>query len=171
MTGSASLLPNEVPPTRTPVTPEQMYQALQSAWPSVIGGTPSRQSLLVLLSQWSLETGNGASMVQFNVGNFKAPHKGSDGGVFCQFMTTEVENGVTVHVSQPFAAYPDLVSGVTAYLSAMHGRFGGAWAYVLSGNLDGFAQALKDQGYYTASESSYAAGLEARYATLNSQIA
>jgi hypothetical protein len=41
---------------------------------------------------------------------------------------------------------------------------------VLSGDVDGFAQALKDQGYYTADEAQYAAGLEARYASLDAVI-
>jgi hypothetical protein len=165
----AGLLPNEVPPTKTPVTPEQMYQALEAAWPNIIGDSPSRESLLVLMSQWAVETRNGADMVQWNPGNFKAPKMGSDGNAFCQYMTTEVIKGTTVHLLQPFRAYASLSAGVNAYLSAMHSRFSKAWAYVESGDLDGFAQALKDQGYYTQTESVYAAALQGRYDLMERQ--
>jgi len=144
-----------------------MYAALAAAWPSVIGGTPSRESLLVLLAQWSLETGNGASMVGWNVGNFKAS---ASSPLWTSFLTTEYQGGSPVQMMQNFAAYPNLQAGVSAYLGAMQGHFGGAWQYVLDGDVDGFAQALSDEGYYTAPEATYQAGLEARYNALDAQI-
>jgi hypothetical protein len=158
---------NQVPPTPTPVSAAQMYAALSAAWPSVIGGQPSRESLLVLLAQWSLETGGGASMIQWNVGNFKAS---SAAPLYTTYLTTEYVNGQPVKMTANFAAWPSLQAGVTAYLSAMQGQFGSAWQYVLSGDVDGFAQALSDAGYYTAPEATYAAGLEARYNALDAQI-
>jgi hypothetical protein len=166
---SGSLGPNQVPPTPTPATPQQVYQAMQAAWPNVIGGTPSRDSLLVLLSQWDVETGGGKSMIQWNIGNFKADPNGSH--LWCEYMTTEVVKGVTEHLMQSFAAYTSLADGMQAYLRAMHTRFSKAWSYVVDGDLDGFAQALKDQGYYTQVESIYQAALQSRYNNLNKEIA
>ena len=162
----------QVPATATPVSPQDMYNALESAWPGIVGGTPTRESLLTLLAQWSLETASGASMIQYNVGNFKATDSYiQGGGMYTSFMTTEGSGATLQHLSQNFKAYPDLVSGVSDYLSAMIGRFGSAWPYVVSGDVDGFAQALKDEGYYTADESTYAAGLESRYSQMDSQTA
>ena len=166
LSGSGSMS-GYVPPTRTPVTPAQMYAALASSWPDVIGDTPTRSAILVLLSQWSVETDTGRAMIQWNVGNFKAT---SSSSLYTTYLTTEVVNGEDVHLDQNFAAYPDLASGVTAYLQAMHGRFGAAWSYVESGDLDGFAQALKNQGYYTRDEPTYAAALHARYSQLDAEI-
>ena len=42
------------------------------------------------------------------------------------------------------------------------GRFAAAWPAVLAGDTNQFAFLLKQQGYYTADESKYAAGLNAR---------
>lgn len=163
------MAPNQVPPTATPATPEQVYQAMAAAWPSIVGAAPSEDSLLVLLAQWDLETGGGKSMIQWNIGNFKASP--ASGHLWCEYMTTEVIGGITEHLMQSFAAYTSLADGMQAYLKAMHTRFSSAWSYVVDGDLDGFAQALKDEGYYTASEASYAAGLRARYDALKGEIA
>jgi hypothetical protein len=165
--GGASLAPGQVPDTATPVTPAQLYAALQAAWPSIVGGTPSREALLTLLSQWAFETGGGGKTIQYNIGNFKAT---SSTVSWTSYMTTEGSGPNTVHVMQNFVAYPDLATGVAAYLSAMYGHFGSAWQYVVDGDPSGFAQALKDAGYYTGSESDYAAGLESWYAQLDAQI-
>jgi hypothetical protein len=164
-----ALGPNQVPPTPTPATPAQVYAAMRAAWPSIIGGTPSRDSLLVLMAQWDLETAGGHKMIQWNVGNFKASPSGSH--LWCEYMTTEVIRGVTQHLMQSFAAYTSLANGMDAYLTAMHTRFSSAWSYVLNGDLDGFAQALKDEGYYTQTESIYQSVLQQRYNALAKEIA
>jgi hypothetical protein len=149
--------------TATPVSPADMWQSMTNAWYNLFGSNPTSAQLMVLMAQWGLETGNGASMIQYNVGNFKST--AGDGLDYTTFRTREVINGEDVYLDQNFKAYPDLDSGVAAYLASLappSGRFSSAWPYVLSGDLDGFAQALKNAGYYTASEESYAAGLHAR---------
>jgi hypothetical protein len=137
---------------------------LGDAWTSQFGTPPTSDQLMVLLAQWGLETGNGASMIQYNVGNFK--HVDGDGLDWTTFETTEVDSdGDTETLDQNFKAWPDLASGVAYYLGAMappSGRFAAAWPAVLAGDTDQFAFLLKQQGYYTADESAYAAGLNAR---------
>ena len=153
-----------VPSTKTPVSPADMWSALGNAWTSQFGTPPTSDQLMVLLAQWGLETGNGASMIQYNVGNFK--HVDGDGLDWTTFETTEVDsNGVTETLDQNFKAWPDLASGVAYYLGAMappSGRFAAAWPAVLAGDTNQFAFLLKQQGYYTADESKSAAGLNAR---------
>jgi flagellum-specific peptidoglycan hydrolase FlgJ len=155
--------PQQVSATKTPVSVQDMYTALSQAWFATFGSAPSQASILVLLAQWGLETANGASMIQYNVGNFK--HVPGDGWNWTTFGTTEcTDNGENcTPQSASFAAYPDLQTGVNVYFKAMQTRFASAWPAVVAGDTDAFAQLLHDAGYYTASESSYAQGLQSRY--------
>lgn len=165
--GGSTLPPGQVPDTATPVTPAQMYAALQAAWPGIVGGTPTREALLTLMAQWAFETGGGAKTIQWNIGNFKATSSTTS---WTSYMTTEGSGDNAVHLMQNFVAYPDLATGVSAYLSAMYGHFGNAWQYVVDGDPSGFAQALKDLQYYTGSETDYANGLVSWYSQLDAQI-
>lgn len=63
---------SEVPDRFTKATPSEMFEALGQAWRRRFGSEPSRNSLLVLLAQWSIETGEGARMHCWNVGNVKS---------------------------------------------------------------------------------------------------
>jgi hypothetical protein len=59
-----------------------------------------------------------------------------------------------------FRAYPDLATGMAGHLRFLaKGRYVAAWPFVLAGDPAGFAHALHDRGYYTASAVSYAAGM------------
>jgi len=136
----------------------QIRSALMAAWTAAIGGSPSLSAVRMLAAQIALETNNGAALMAYNLGNFKA----GTGQPFVTFATTEVVNGKTVHLNQNFRAFPDLVTAAHVYLQVMHVRFGSAWPFALSGDTANFAQALKDEGYYTADEGAYAAGLVAR---------
>jgi hypothetical protein len=156
-----------VPAVRTQVSIADMHSAMSNAWTEAVGVEPTDMSVLTLMAQWALETGNGASMYNFNVGNFKsAGSNGSPAGSYFPLPTTENIGGVTQHVTANFASYDSLAAGVKAYLQAMHGHFGSAWPDVLTGDLDAFAQHLYDKHYYTGIPpnpvETYAAGLKAR---------
>jgi hypothetical protein len=159
------------PATRTVVSIADMHNALSNAWESVTGSEPTDMAVLTLMAQWALETGNGASMYNYNIGNFKsAGQNGYPPGAYFPLPTTENVGGTTEHVTANFASYDSLDHGVQAYLSAMHGRFGAAWPDVLSGDCDAFAQHLYDQHYYTGIPpnpvATYAAGLKTRRALI-----
>jgi hypothetical protein len=161
--------------TRTVVSIADMHSALTDAWSSVIGQSPTDMAVLTLMAQWALETGNGASMYNYNIGNFKhTTTNGSPPGAYFPLPTTENIGGVTQHITANFASFDSLDAGVRAYLSAMHGRFGNAWPDVLTGDLDAFALHLHDQGYYTGIPpnpvETYAAGLKARRALIASTL-
>lgn len=156
------------PTVRTVVTPAEMYDALKAAWSTQVGTTPTRVSLLVLLSQWSLETGNGSACMNFNCAGIK--HVAGDGRDYTTYDTIEYIRGVRTPVNQPFRAYPNLELGVADYLAVLRKTFGYAWPAVEAGDLKDFAHRLRVRGYYTAPEAQYALGLENRYTALDREI-
>src|SRR5437773_2522292 len=61
--------------TKTVVTPQEMFQAMALAWDRVAGGdphSPSPRTISLLTAHWALETGSGASMMNYNVAGIKA---------------------------------------------------------------------------------------------------
>ena len=153
----------EVAAQKTPCTPEQLVRAIAACWTELVPDTPlTLATACTLASQWAIETGEGASMVCWNIGNAKW----SGVGPYCQFTTIEYVNGVATKISPPalgcqFMAYPDLATGVRAWLTSLSKRWTLAWAAALRGNPAGFAQGLHDQvpPYYTAPANTYAAGM------------
>lgn len=176
----------------TPVTALEMYRALKTAWlgcEDLVMIPPKRESLLVLMAQWAIETGRGEKMMNFNIGNFKSVP--GDGRDFTYFTTSEqvsigaahaalatglatiswekADQGLALVVFHPkspvtrFRAYDTLEHGATDYVQSLHHRFSQAWIAVESGDPRVFAHLLKVQGYYTASEKDYADALAARY--------
>jgi hypothetical protein len=123
---------------------------------AVTGRRPHSSTLDVLQAQVSLETGHGGQMFNFNFGGIKGA---SPGGTTATYMTREVLGGQDVHVQQGFRAYGSLDEGARDYVSVLRDRFPAAFAQAAAGNIDGFAHALKQSHYYTASEREYDAGL------------
>jgi len=148
--------------------------ALSRAVQSATGTAPSAQTLDVLSAQVSLETAHGGAMYNFNFGGIKGE---SPSGQTAHYMTHEVLNGKDVTLQQGFRAYGSLDAGAKDYVSVLRSRFPHAFGQAMSGSVDGFAHALKQAGYYTASEQSYtsglraAAGLPAESATSTSAVA
>lgn len=77
----------EFPATKTPVSRFQMHAAMRDAW-TALAGAPSPEALSILLAHWAHETGTGKSMMNFNVGNWKAPRPLDQD--HCYFATQEV---------------------------------------------------------------------------------
>jgi hypothetical protein len=159
--------PQQVPATKTPVTVQDMHDAMVDAYAALFGAVPSEDSILVLLSQWGIETTNGKSMIQYNVGNFK--HATGDGWNWSTFQTTECDAaGTCTPQEASFAAYPDLDTGVQVYIQSLHTRWPLAWPAVLAGDPVAFATALSHPqaghgAYYTAPVSQYQNAMQARF--------
>lgn len=146
---------------RTPITAPAVYEALAAAWNLHFKTPATRSSLLVLVAQWSLETGAGRDCVCFNLGNMKSSGVSGD---WCFFETTEVEHGKIVTYRPDssvcrFKAFSSLTGGAADYILELSSRFKRAWSAVEQGNPTSFAYLLKLQGYYTAKESVYEASL------------
>lgn len=159
---------NLVPTVATRATPQEIYAALQAAWQEYQGTTPTRASLLVLLSQWSLETGGGGASMCWNMAGIK--HVPGDGHDYATYLTTEYANGVKQTLEQKFRAYPTLLDGVRDWMHVLLTTFGFAWSAVLAGDTADFAHKLRARGYFTAPEADYARGLGSRYAQLDAVI-
>lgn len=147
---------------KTPCTAQELVDALVAIWPSEMGGNITLPEACVLAAQWALETGAGASMVAFNIGNLKCPDVNA--GDWCMFSTFEYVDGARVDIHPPdpgcrFQAFATLQDGVQNYLHGMWSHWTKAWPSVCAGDPEGFAKGLHDQGYYTAPVASYAAGV------------
>lgn len=143
----------------TPVTPGQVYDALEIAWKKdpELTAPNHRMSLLVLLAQWALETGRGLHMHNYNLGNIKS---NATSGDWCFFACNEIIGGKVVwfepdHPSCCFRSYPTLEAGAEDYLTILRNRFSKAWPAVLAGDPYKFVSALKNQGYFTANVDTY----------------
>jgi hypothetical protein len=149
----------------TPVTPGQVLASLETGWTRLFGAPPHRTSLLVLLSQWALETGRGRSMHCYNLGNVKSNQQSGD---WCFFRCDEILNGKVVWFEPDdpgccFRAFTSLDDGAFDYLRTLRNRFEGAWPAVLAGDPAAFSHALRQQRYYTADEGQYTATLVALF--------
>jgi len=155
---------NRLPSTPTPVTNSQMKAALSQSWQRLWSETPSEKSLYILLAHWSLETGGGSKMIQYNVGNKKAKLNGSWGD-FTVFQTYEIINGVRVDMQDAFRAYPSLDAGCDDYLKGLrgNGNFARAFPAIIAGDPVDFAHQLKLARYYTADEKLYKSAMLSRY--------
>jgi hypothetical protein len=149
----------------TEVSPKDLFAALRAFTHS----TPaplSRASLILLVSQFALETGGGRACHNFNLGNVKKVD--GDGHDWTMFATQEVIGGKVVTFHPPdratwFRAYADLEDGVKDYYAEIERDFASSWPFVVAGDVPGFCHALKVRGYYTAPESTYTAGVQRWY--------
>lgn len=153
---SAQAPTREVEARRTPASPQDIRAALSRAMEAVTGRRPHAGTLDILQAQVSLETGHGGQMFNFNFGGIKGT---SPGGMTATYMTREVLGGQDVRLQQGFRAYGSLDEGARDYVSVLKDRFPAAFAQAVAGTIDGFAHALKQSHYYTASEQEYDAGL------------
>src|SRR5258706_15015150 len=134
----------------------ELRDALGRAHVKLTGRAASPGLLDVLSAQVSLETGRGASMYNWNFGGIKGA---SPQGMTASYMTRECTKSGDVHLRQGFRAYASIDDGATDYLNLVRGRYAGALAHAERGDVDGFAHALKESGYYTAPEAEYASAL------------
>lgn len=149
----------------TPVSNIDMKQALSQSWQRVVGDNPTERALYLLLAHWSLETGGGSKMMNFNVGNKKARLNGSFGD-FVVFRTWEILDGKRVDMDDAFRAYPTLDAGCDDYLKGLKtGNFSRAFPAIIAGDPVEFAHQLKLAKYYTASEDAYKKLMRARFLT------
>ena len=165
----------------TPVSPEQVFLALASAWQMLAGATPDRKVLHILHAQSALETGHWKSISNYNLGGSKK-HGECD---WTYFTTTErfshavadkyvasskPGSEVTVIKVDPtyktlkfsgkqpmncFASWEDLDSAAKDHLSMLFRKFPKAIEQAKKGDAKAYVRELKKAGYFTASEEEY----------------
>jgi hypothetical protein len=150
-----------VPTVRTLVTVPGVYAALRGAWLAQMGAYPARGSLLCLLAQWALETGRGAAMYCYNLGNVR--HVPGDVRDWCLLpRVSEIVGGKEVfydHATSPsmceFRAFSSLDEGAADYLATVRTDFASTWGALMTGDPRTWVKALAAARYFTASEPRY----------------
>jgi hypothetical protein len=145
--------------TRTPVSQADLRAAIDHAYRRVVGKAPSSALLDNLTAQASVETAHGQQMYNYNFGGIKGS---SPAGQSTECMTHEVVGGKELTVKQTFRAYGSIDEGAEDYVRVLKKSFGAALGKAELADVGGFAHALKQAGYFTASESDYANALKSQ---------
>jgi len=145
-------------PLATPLRGSEAASALSDAYTSVFGEAPSKQTLSVLVAQWSLETGGGHAMMNYNFGGIKGQ---APGGGTVAYRTTEGSGEGRRTIVDNFRAYGSAREGAVDYVHLLARRFPAAMTQARLGNPAGFVHALKQAGYFTGSEADYARAVTA----------
>ncbi len=144
--------PREVAIQRTPMTGEQAADALRAGWTKIYGSPPNRDTLAVLLAQWSHETGSGQSMYNYNFGGIKGS---SPEGLTMRCRTREGHGANERTIRDNFRAYRTAADGAEDYLRLLDRRYGSAMDSARAGAPVSFVKNLKRGGYFTGSEAAY----------------
>jgi hypothetical protein len=161
----------EVPRVQTTTTAQGYAHAVIRAWMALLGTIPTKEQVGVLWGQWMVET-SGRACWNWNVGNVKISQAQVDAGLpwFDLPGTWEIVGGKRVVLpdgdpGRRFRAYASLDVAMREHLAFLRGkRYAPSWPFVEAGDPDGFARALKRQGYYTAPADDYARILVASHA-------
>jgi hypothetical protein len=143
---------SEVQPAHTPLSGEEAASALSDAWHGVMGRAPTAKQLSLLTAQWSLETGGGRAMMNYNFGGTKGR---SPEGLTVAYKTKEGYGATERTITDHFRAYSSARAGAEDYVRMLKARFPRAMEAVKTGDATAFAHALKNEGYYTGSEADY----------------
>lgn len=146
----------EVEPRRTQATRGELRAAIARALQRETGAPANPKLVDTLTAHASLETASGDRMYNWNFAGIKGA---SPSGTTAVLRTKEVVDGREISIKDGFRAYASIDEGAQDYVRLMRGRFSGSMDAASRGDLDGFAHALKQSGYYTASERDYAKGL------------
>lgn len=133
--------PTQAEPKATPVTEVALARALHGAHQDVFKKTLNGHRLAVAWAQTALETGRGARLKGYNVGN--------------------VDNGQ--------ASYKSLREGAKAYWKALE-KCKSAFAYFDVGDAHGAAMQLGRCGYYRADPAGYAKGMTSLRQTFSKEV-
>lgn len=154
---------NLVPVVRTKLSAGEAQEALRSAWQSVTGETPSDKTLALITAQWAHETGNGASMFNYNFAGIKGA---GPSGLSVAQHTREGYGQSERRIVDNFRAYRSAEEGATDYVQLLSKRFPEAVEGARQGDPVAFVRGLKSKGYFTGHEGQYltsVAGIASRY--------
>ena len=152
-TKGAAGTPALVPPVRTRLDGNQAADALRAAWTNITGEAPSEKTVAVLTAQWAHETGNGASMYNYNFGGIKGM---SPSGLAVSQRTREGFGAREHTITDRFRAYRTAEEGATDYVKLITQRFPEAAQSAQNGDPVGFVTGLKQRGYFTGDPALYA---------------
>jgi hypothetical protein len=141
-----------VPVVRTQLSAGQAREALGAAWENVIGEAPSDKTLALITAQWAHETGNGASMYNYNFAGIKGT---GPSGLSVSQRTREGYGENERRIVDNFRAYRSAEEGATDYVKLLQRRFPDAVEGARQGDPAAFVRGLKSRGYFTGHEGAY----------------
>ncbi len=167
----ATLLPDK----RTPLTAIEALRAIRTGYRRAVGRDCTTATLAVHVAQSALETGRWNQIHHWNFGNVKAGPNYE--GFYCQFRCNEIINGKVQWFTPPhpqtnFRAYASADSGAEAHMRFLYGlaRYRLAWAAAEKGDPDGFVEALKAAGYFTANLDPYRRAVKSLFGEFMSML-
>ena len=161
-TSTAAATLSIVPPVRTRLDGTQAAEALRAAWTRVTGQPPNDHTVAILTAQWAHETGNGASMYNYNFGGIKG--MGPSGLSVSQ--RTKEGFGASEHtITDRFRAYRTAEEGAVDYVKLLTHRFPEAVNGAQNGDPAAFVSGLKQRGYFTGDASAYTRSVSSLAAT------
>jgi len=148
----------EVPRVATPVTADELVEAIEAAWPDVFGEAPDRETTLLLVAQSAFEDGWWRACWCFNCANAK--HVDGDGCDFYFVACDEYLHGVLKTLEPPdpgcrFRAFASLVDGVRNWLRLMLRQYPKAIAAAKTHNATAYCAELKAEKFFTDELSHY----------------
>lgn len=149
---------------RTVLSRDDLVLALHGGHLEALEAEPPATRLAMAAAQVCLETGNGLKMWNNNFGNITC--KPSDEIPYFQLTTREGEHedASRTHVATLcYRAYEHPAEGAAAYWHLLAHRYAPALARFDEGAPALAAKALRQLGYYTAPEETYAVALAALY--------
>lgn len=177
----------EKPSKLTPVTPEQVFVALGTAWQLLTGTPASRKTILIFHAQSANETGHWKSVMNYNLGGIKK-HDPCDWTYFttCEDYHSDAAVKLALASSKPgaevtlvakigekttlkfsgkqqttcFASWDDLDAGARGYVALLLRRFPKAVEAAKAGDAKGYVRELKAARYFTGPEDVYAATVD-----------
>lgn len=159
-----------VPTVRTNFSSPDFVKCLVEVWREQYKQIPQKKQIAVMWAQWALETGQGGSCWNFNIGNVKAKDNPNETIEYCALVGVwEIVNGKKIILTQEdpgswFRSFPTLKDGVNFHLNFLRNkRYKIAWSAVEAGDPALFSKLLRQQGYYTASEEHYTKAVVAYY--------
>ena len=151
-----------VPDKLTQLTLEEAIRAFADGWSVALGWDPKARQLAILVAHVVLE--NGAefkALHNYGFGNVKANPEWP--GKYSMYRCNEVINGKVVWFDPPnvacwFRAYDTAEEGAIEHVKFLSGvaRYHLAWAELCGGDAVGFVHELRNAGYFTGPEDSYA---------------
>lgn len=155
-----------VPTVKTFYEIPDMIKGFVEGWKKQFGEFPQKKSIAIIYAQWAIETGQGKSCWNNNIGNVKySPSKISSNDDHIKYMMLsnvwEIINGKKIIYNPPhkatwFRSFDSLSDGVAFHLDVLKNkRYKSAWSAIEMGSPVDFAHLLKVANYYTAPESDY----------------
>jgi len=151
-----------VPGVRTPLSGDEIRQALAIGYKNVTGQAPTPATLAVLSAQVSTETAFGQHMVAYNFGGLKGT---SPEGRETRCTTHEIIAGTDQKIVDGFRAYTSAEAGAHDYIGLLAHRFPRALDAAGDGDVQRFAVELKQGHYFTADVGAYAKALRSAMTT------